>query len=135
MIVLYLVVGVGAVIAVVAFAGAGKVYDQIGKGMLSLRDGNDRPARENLSGAAAAAEREDEIRQLLEARNAVRRRAGKRELDVDAELAALLRPAADPSLEAEVRAFVIARNERRERRGQPPLEVEAEVARQLAELS
>ena len=134
MTVLFIVVAVGGVVALAAFVGSGKVYDQIGKGLLSLRDGTDRPARESVGGGTAA-EREEEIRQLLEARNAVRRHSGKPTLDVDAEMAALLRPAADPALEAEVRQHVIARNERRVRRGEQPLDVDEEVARQLAELS
>ncbi len=136
-IVLFAVVGVSALIAVVTFAGARRDYDRIGKGLLSLRDGTDRPPREPLAGGpAAAAEREAELRQLLEARNAVRERSGRPPLDVEAELAAILRaaPAHDPALEAEVRDLVIARNARRARQGRPPLDVEAEVARQLAEL-
>ena len=135
-ILLFSVVALSAVVAVVTFAGARRDYDRIGKGLLSLRDGTDRPAREPLpTGPAAAAEREAEMRQLLEARNAVRERSGRPPLDVEAELALLLeaRPAPDPALEAEVRDLVIARNARRERQGRPPLDVEAEVARQLAE--
>ena len=84
------------------------------------------------TGAAAARERDDEIRQLLEARNERRRRRGLEPVDVEAELRALDRPAVDPSLEAEVRALVVARNERRARRGREPLDVEAEVARAAA---
>jgi hypothetical protein len=131
-IVLFAVVGVCAVVALIAFAGSGKVYDQIGKGLLSLRDGADRPEREP-SWAVASADREAEIRQLLAARNARRERRGEPPLDIDAEMRALLSPAADPSLEAEIRGLVVARNARREKRGEPPLDVEAEVARQLAE--
>ena len=135
--VLFAVVGISALVAVVTFAGARRAYDEIGKGLLSLRDGTDRPAREpHLAGPAAAAEREAEMRQLLEARNAVRERSGRPPLDVEAELALLLeaRPAPDPALEAEVRDLVIARNARRARAGRPPLDVEAEVARQVSGL-
>jgi hypothetical protein len=130
-----------ALIAVATLASSGRSWDQIGRGGLSLRDGSDRPAHEpggGASGAAAVRERDEEIRQLLEARNARRRARGLAPVDVEAELRALTAPAAaavDPGLEAEVRQLVIARNERRARRGRPPLDVEAEVARQLRELS
>jgi len=135
---LFAVVGVSALVAVVTFASARRAYDEIGKGLLSLRDGTDRPLREpaSLSGPAARAEQEAELRQLLSARNAVRERAGRPLLDVEAELAARLAPVGfrDPALEAEVRDLVIARNARRARSGREPLDVEYEVARQLAEL-
>lgn len=137
-IVLFAVVGVSTVVALLTFAGSRRAYDEIGKGLLSLRDGTDRPLGEiaPIGGAAARAEQEQELRQMLGARNAVRERAGRPLLDVDEELAALLAPVppADPALAAEVRDLVLARNARRERAGRPPLDVEAEVARQLAEL-
>jgi hypothetical protein len=82
----------------------------------------------------ALGERDDEIRQLLEARNARRLARGQAPVDVESELRALTRPAADPALEAEVRQLVVARNERRGRQGKEPLDVDAEVARQLREL-
>jgi hypothetical protein len=131
------VVLVGAVIAAIwASVGTGEAYRQIGRGGLSLNDGGDRPAHEP-SRAAAAGEREAEIRQMLEARNARRAARGQAPTDVEAELAQLLGTPvvfADPALEAEIRDLVIARNERRARQGRPPLDVEAEVARSLAEL-
>ena len=135
--VLFAVVGVSAVVALLTFAGARRAYGEIGKGLLSLRDGADRPPRApHLPAAVARAEQEEELRQMLGARNAVRERAGRPLLDVEAELALLLAPVSvvDPALEAEVRDLVLARNARRERAGRPPLDVEAEVARQLAEL-
>jgi hypothetical protein len=109
-----------------------KAYDQIGRGGLSL---NEDPMPKAATGAVAARERDDEIRQMLDARNERRARRGEAPLDVEAELARLTAPVVDPGLEAEVRQLVIARNERRERRGQPPLDVEEEVARQLRELT
>ena len=123
-----LVVVVGAsIVAVITFALTDKTYAQIGRGALSL----DQPtAAEPVSRAI----RDDEIRQMLEARNERRVRRGQEPLDIEAELAALVRPAADPALAAEVRDLVIARNERRVRMGREPLDVEAEVARQLREL-
>jgi hypothetical protein len=130
-IVVVLVLGIAA--AVYAAFTSGEAYRQIGKGGLSLRDGSDRPLREPTA-AVAAGEREAEIRQMLEARNDRRVARGQEPVDVEAELADLLKPAADPALEAEIRDLVIARNERRERQGKPPLDVEEEVARQLREL-
>ena len=135
-----LVVVIGAsIVAVITFALSEKTYAQIGRGGLSLRDGSDRPSSEPLSGAGFEAVRDDEIRQMLEARNERRARRGEEPLDVEAELEKLVRPgadpAADPALVAEVRDLVIARNERRVRMGKQPLDVEAEVSRQLRELA
>ena len=61
---------------------------------------------------------------------------GEAPLDVDAEVAALLKPrrGEDAELREEVRQLVIARNERRVRRGEEPLDVETEVDRQLRDL-
>jgi len=123
-----LVVVVGAsVVAVITFAMTEKTYAQIGRGALSL----DQPARNETVSSLV---RDDEIRQMLEARNDRRVRRGQEPLDVEAELAALMRPVADPALAAEVRDLVIARNERRVRMGREPLDVDAEVARQLRDL-
>ena len=134
-IVIIAVVAAAALVAIATLATSGRTYDQIGRGGLSLRDGSDRPGGEPAqSSAAAARERDDEIRQLLEARNEVRRRQGREPLDVEAELRALQQPAVDPGIVAEIRALVVARNERRARRGQPPLDVEEEVARQIRDL-
>jgi hypothetical protein len=72
---------------------------------------------------------------MVEAKSARREARGEAALDVEAEIAALTRPAgADAELRDEVRQLVIARNERRARRGQEPLDVEAEVDRQLRDL-
>jgi hypothetical protein len=138
-VIVLVVVLVGAVIgAIWAAYGTAEVYRQIGRGGLSLNDGTDRPAYEPTA-ALAAGEREAEIRQMLEARNARRAARGQAPGDVEAELAELLAgpsaPAADPALVSEVRDLVIARNARRARAGKDPLDVEAEVARQLRELS
>jgi hypothetical protein len=134
LVIIVVVVAVGLVAGIWASSTSGEAYRQIGRGGLSLNDGTDRAAREP-SGAMASGEREAEIRQMLEARNARRVARGLAPQDVEAELAGLLRPAADPSLEAEVRELVEARNARRARQGKPPLDVEAEVARQLRELT
>jgi len=131
-VVIFAVVIVAAIIAVATLFLRGKAYEQIGRGGLSIRD---EVPRKEVTGAVAVRERDDEIRQMLVARNERRERRGEAPLDVEAELARLTAPTVDAGLEAEVRQLVIARNERRERRGQPPLDVEEEVARQLRELT
>ncbi len=85
----------------------------------------------------SAAERDDDIRQMLEARNARRAARGEAPVDVEAELHALTRPGdptTDPEILEEVRALVQARNARRVARGREPLDVDAEIARQLRDL-
>jgi hypothetical protein len=137
-IVLFVVVGVGVVAAIVSLFTRGRLYDDIGRGGLSI--GEDRePTRRGAARPAPPVdpvERDDEIRQMLEARNIRRTARGEEPVDVEAELQALTRPqaAADPELREEVRALVKARNERRMARGQPPLDVETEVERQLRDL-
>jgi len=116
---------------VITLAMTPKTYSQIGSGGLSL----EKPAPAEAAGSTAV--RDDEIRQMLEARNERRVRRGQEPLDIEAELASLIRDSpvrADPALVAEVRDLVIARNERRVRMGKEPLDVEAEVARQLRDL-
>jgi hypothetical protein len=120
-IVLFVVVGAAAVAAVWALVTSGGSYDQIGGGRMSL----DRQA--------TPAEREAEIRQMLEARNRRRAARGEAPLDVDAELRALTTQA-DPELREEIRGLVEGRNARRVARGEEPLDVEAEIDRRLREL-
>jgi hypothetical protein len=109
--------------AIVALATSGGSYDHIGRGGLSL---DERPA--------TGAERDDEIRQYLVARNARRAARGEAPVDVEAELRALTSPAADPELAAEVRVLVERRNARRIARGEEPLDVEAEISKRLREM-
>ncbi len=130
--VLFVVVVIGVIVAAATLVTSGKAYEQIGKGGLSLGDGTDRPAREPTD-AGSIAIRDDEIRQMLHARNERRIRKGQAPVDVDEELAALTRTRVDPALLAEVRELVESRNRRRIRQGKEPLDVEAEVARQLEE--
>jgi hypothetical protein len=129
-IVLVGVVAIAAVIAVWTFVSSGEAWARIGEGGLSLRDGSDRPE----SGPVAARERDDEIRQMLAARNERRLRRGEEPLDIDAELARLTAPAIDPALREEIRQLVVARNARRMRQGKEPLDVEAEIERQIRDL-
>ena len=121
--------------AAVTFVGAGKIYDNLGRGAFAL-DESDRPRGPDPGSSAARAEADAEIRQMLEAKSARREARGEAPLDVDAELAALTAPGGragpgDDSLREEVRQLVVARNDRRMARGQEPLDVEAEVDRQL----
>jgi len=130
----YVVFGVVILSAIAAVASLflrRRTYEQIGAGGF-FRDAEDgAPAR--AESAADRAERDEEIRQLLRARNARHAAAGGEIVDVEAELVRLTTPAVDPELEAEVREFVLRRNERLVARGKPPLDVEAEVARRLGE--
>jgi hypothetical protein len=138
-----LVVVIGAaVVAVFTFLGTGKLYEQIGRGGLSLREDDDGRGGTIGGGgpptaAVAAGERDDEIRQLLTARNERRAKRGEAPVDVEAELKRLTAPTVDidPALRDEIRQLVVARNERRARAGKEPLDVEAEVERQVRELS
>jgi hypothetical protein len=131
------VVAVAVIIVFAQLLTSSGAYEQIGRGGLATEE--DAPA------AGSGDERDDEIRQMLVARNARRVRQGRPALDVEVELARLTRAspagatsgsgdAVDAELEQEIRDLVIARNARRMRRGQDPLEVEPEVQRQLREL-
>jgi hypothetical protein len=136
-IVIFVVVGLGAVIAIISLFGRGRLYDEIGRGGLSIGEDRDmRPRGGSAPAPVAAAERDDEIRQMLAARNARRAARGEPTVDVEAELAELTRPAAatDPEILEEVRTLVQARNARRIARGKEPLDVEAEIARQIRDL-
>lgn len=131
-IVIFAVVGISVVLAVVSLFFRGRTYDQIGRGGIG-DDREIRPARPAPGGAVDLGERDDEIRQMLEARNARHAARGEHPLDVEEEFRRLTAPAADPALREEVRELVIARNARREARGEAPLDVDAEVERQLRE--
>ena len=134
-IVIFVVVALAVVLAVVTFAQRDDVYDQIGRG--GIGDEREQGPRDPAVRPAAldTAERDAEIRQMLEARSARRVAKGGEALDVEAELAALTRPQVDAGLRAEVREHVERRNARRLRRGEEPLDVEAEVERQLREIA
>ena len=124
--VLIVIAVVAVVVAAASYWGSGRIYSGLG------REGGLDMTREPQA-QASGAEVQEEIRQMLEAKSRRRQARGEAELDVDAELAALTRPAAgsDPALREEVRQLVIARSERRLRQGKEALDVEAEVDRQL----
>jgi hypothetical protein len=119
------------------------LYDQIGQGGLSTvsedRPGGGLPDRA-LGLAAAEAERELEVRQMLRARSERLVRQGQAPLDVDAEarrlehLAAIRAARRDEELVEEVRHLTIVRNERRARQGAHALDIDTEIERVLVEL-
>ena len=118
------------VIAVISYWGSGRIYSGLGRGDLELE--RDRPAA-----ASSAAEAQEEIRQMLQAKSDRREARGEAPLDLETELAALTADGGgghDPALRDEVRQLVRARNERRMRQGKEPLDVEEEVERQLRDL-
>jgi hypothetical protein len=148
-IVVFGAVGLSVVMSIVFLVSRGSVYDEIGQGGLpgegELPDaprggGPTADAMLASNPELARAEREHEIRQMLQARSDRRVRRGEPALDVDAEVAKLMaaQPAStqhDQGIAEEVLQLVVARNERRERQGLEPLDIEAEVARTLAELN
>jgi hypothetical protein len=136
--VIIVVVLVVAPIAAIAFAGAGSVYREIGKGAFAM-DHDRPPAASDLGATMSRAAREAEVRQMLEAKAFRQIERGEPPIDIDAELRRLMEPPAiaakaDPALVAEIRQLVVARNERRARQGKDPLDVDAEIARQLRDL-
>ena len=117
------------VIATISYWGSGRIYSGLGRGDLELE--RDRPAA-----VSSAAEAQEEIRQMLQAKSDRREARGEAPLDLETELAALTSDGGghDPALREEVRQLVVARNERRMRQGKEPLDVEEEVERQLRDL-
>jgi hypothetical protein len=130
--VLWIVCITAAIIAVVGLISTRKTWDEFGKDRLVLD--SELPRGTGHGSPAALRERDEDIRQMLEARNARRVRRGEQPLDVEEELAKLTAPQIDPELRGEIRDLVIARNFRRTRAGKPPLDVEAEIERQISEL-
>jgi hypothetical protein len=131
--VLFIVCGISIFGALLALVSSGAVWKEFGRNRLILD--RDLPGGPAAGSAAGLLERDTEIRQLLEARNARRLRRGEQPLDVEKELARLTAPQIDGALRAEIRDLVIARNHRRARAGKPPLDVEAEIEREIAGLS
>jgi hypothetical protein len=124
------------VVAVIASLASGGLYERIGRGSMSM-DGHEQQRGPRPGSPAAQAEADEEIRQLVQAKSARRVARGEAPLDVEAEIAALTRPApttVDEGLRDEVRQLVVARNARRIRQGKEPLDVETEVDRQLKDL-
>jgi hypothetical protein len=131
--VIWIVCGLGIVAAFVSLVGWGKTWEEYGKSRMLLD--NELATGPKPGSAAAILERDTEIRQLLEARNARRQRRGERPIDVEQELRRLTAPKIDAELRAEIRDLVIARNHRRARAGKPLLDVDQEVEREIESLS
>jgi hypothetical protein len=133
-IVIWVVCVLAVLIALGALIFGRKTWEDFGKGHFVM----DRDSGEGSRAGAGApvAERDTEIRQLLEARNERRARRGEPPVDVEQELTRLTAPApaVDPALREEIRQLVVARNHRRVRAGKPPLDVEAEIEREIAGL-
>ncbi len=130
--VVWVVAIAAVVIALVALISSRKTWQDFGEGGLLLDSeiaGGPAPAS-----SGSVRERDEEIRQMLEARNARRARRGEPPLDVEQELSRPTTPAIDPQLRDEIRDLVKARNYRRTRAGKPPLDVDAEVEREIARL-
>lgn len=124
---------VGALVAVYTLIGTGRSYREIGGGGMP----HDEDDRCDVAPMGADAERDLEIRQMLEARNARRARRGEEQQDVEAQLAALTRPApvVDDELREEIRQHVVAHNARRVRAGREPVDVDEEIERRIRDLS
>jgi hypothetical protein len=150
-IVVFGAVGLSVVMSIVFLLSKGSMYDEIGSGGFPSEGESpgtgESPFRQSApdydsiarSPELQRAEREQEIRQMLQARSERGVRRGEPALDIDAEVARLTAPQPartghDPGIAEEVLQLVVARNERRERQGLEPLDLEAEVARTLAEL-
>lgn len=135
---IWIIVLIVGPLALMLFADARGMFDEVGGGAFSTEQY--RPAHGPTSGSrgdGTAAEREDEIRQMLQARNDRRLARGESPLDLEAEVGRLLAldPTVDPGagtrvdgdLRDEARQLAIARNERRSRRGLEPLDLEQEI--------
>jgi hypothetical protein len=138
-----IVITIAAVpIAAIAFARSGSALKTLGKGQWAIERELPPPRGLTDSGATVPrAVREQEVRQMIEAKSYRRQARGGQPLDIDAEVERLLGEAdsgpavaIDRELREEVRGLVLARNERRMRRGEQPLNVEAEVERQVRNL-
>ena len=108
--------------ALVFAMGAGNALQKIGKGDFALEQDFPQSSSQGAIHAVSAEVREEEIRQMVQARS-------DRAMDVAGPSLG-----DDRALREEVRQLVVARNERRQRQGKEPLDVEQEVDRQLRDL-
>src|SRR4051794_18524974 len=98
---------VGALVAVYTLVGTGRGYRGIGGGGIGRGGDTHEDTPE---------ERAEDIRQMLDARNALRAQHGEAPVDLEAELAGIDAPAEapgsliSPELRDEIREHVIARN-------------------------
>ena len=89
--VLWIVCGAAAVIAILALVMSSRTWSELGRGGLVM-DRDESPRRS--AAGAPASERDDDIRAMLEARNARRVRRGEAPIEVEQELARLTAPGA-----------------------------------------
>ncbi len=138
-------------IAAIAFARSGRGLRELGKGQFSV-DRDDESAQPQ-GPVAEAAERDEEVRQMVEASNFRRLERGEAELDAEAEIDRLLgrgeqsdevvdgapddasSAGYETAIREEIRQLVVANNERRIRRDEAPLDVDLEVEERLREWS
>ena len=119
----------GVLVGLLALLSGRKTWDEFGKDGLLLDS-----ERHRAASPTTLHERDEEIRQMLQARNARRLRRGEQPIDVEQELRRLTAPQVDPELRQEIRDLVKARNYRRTRAGKPALDVESEVEREISRL-
>jgi hypothetical protein len=126
--------------ALVFAMGAGNALEKIGKGDFALEQDFQQSSHGTIHTVSAEV-REEEIRQMIQARSDRGVRKGREALDVEGEVEKLLAADTggpslgdDRALREEVRQLVVARNERRQRQGKEPLDVEREIERQLRDL-
>ena len=139
-VVLILVVIAALPIGAAVFAmGASNALSQVGKGAFEME--HEMPQSGGSAAPVTSEVREEEIRQMVQARSYRREARGEDALAVDAEVDKLLSSDSgsgslghDEGLREEVKQLVIARNERRQRQGKETLDVDQEVERQLREL-
>jgi hypothetical protein len=139
--ILILVVLIALPVGAIVFAlGAGNALQKVGKGQFSLEQDFPQSSQGPVHTVSAEV-REEEIRQMIQARSDRGVARGRDALDVDAEVKKLLAAesggpnlGADRELREEIRQLVVARNERRQRQGKEPLDVEQEIERQLRDL-
>ena len=139
-IVIFVVVGIGAVIAIVSLFGRGRLYDDIGRGGLSIGEDRDMRPRASVEPAAGGADPRPSAttrsaRCSRRATPAGPPRAARRSMSRPSSRSSPgRRRSRDPEILEEVRTLVQARNARRIARGEEPLDVDAEIARQLRDL-
>jgi hypothetical protein len=139
-VVLILVVIAALPIGAAVFAlGASNALGQIGKGAFEME--HEMPQAGGSAAPVTSEVREEEIRQMVQARSYRREARGEEALDIDAEVDKLLSSERgsgslghDEGLRQEVRQLAVARNERRQRQGKEALDVDQEVERQLRDL-
>jgi hypothetical protein len=136
--VVIVVCAVSLVVAILALLWNRRTWEEFGRRGLTFESESSGSAEPPPGSAAAAQERESEIRELLQARNALRARRGGAPVDVEHAASKLSGGGAtpiDPALSEEIRQLVVARNERLLRAGKPPLDVEREVRREIEMLA